>query len=212
LRENAAFDAAVAAIEPLATRIDPRYVRPISPVRPGGRLQSHYRGQLTAEAQVALPGLVHVGDAVCRPSPSLGRGTATSLMQTRRLLALTDDDHRHRARGDTTQNFHQWCPEQIRPWFVDQGRDDLVSLQMWRDGDRDLGVRPASRLIVGANADDDDVATLLPAYEDMESLPSALDPLLPRTRASLREGWRFPITSGPDAAELRRVIMKAVEI
>jgi 2-polyprenyl-6-methoxyphenol hydroxylase-like FAD-dependent oxidoreductase len=206
LREQAGFEAAVAAVEPLAARTDPRHVRPCSPVRPGGRLQSHYRGQLTANAEVALPGLLHVGDAMCSPSPSLGRGTATSLMQARKLLELVDHGG---ALVDVTHAFHEWCHERIRPWFVDQGRDDLVSLRLRRAGDVDLGVPPASSLILEANADDTRVRALLDAYAEMEVLPSALEPLIPRTRERLRRGWRPAINPGPDAAELARVIAKA---
>ena len=90
LRDSIAFEQAVAAVEPLALRADPRYVRPLGIVRPGGRLRSQYRGQLLASGEVAHPGLLHAGEAVCSPSPSHGRGTTTSLMQARNLLELVD--------------------------------------------------------------------------------------------------------------------------
>ena len=40
LREAPAFEAAVAAVGPVAARTDSRYVRALSPVHPGGRLRN----------------------------------------------------------------------------------------------------------------------------------------------------------------------------
>ncbi len=160
LRDSSAFDRAVAAIEPLALRVNPQYVRPLGVVRPGGRLMSQYRGQLLPSGEVALPGLLHAGEAACSPSPSRGRGTATSLIQARKLLELVDSDL---PRDEMTVAFHKWSHEHLRPWYVDQARDDLVSLHLWRDGDLDLDVAPASRLILEANADDESLHDQLAA-------------------------------------------------
>jgi 2-polyprenyl-6-methoxyphenol hydroxylase-like FAD-dependent oxidoreductase len=206
LREAPAFEAAVAAVEPLATRTDSRYVETLSPVRPGGRLRNRYRGQLMPDGTAALPGLLHAGDAVCSPSPRLGRGTTTALLQARKLLDLLD---RQEPVEDLTYAFDRWCHEQVRPWFEDQARDDAVTLRLWRDGDLDLSVTPASKLVLGANADDSEVSDLLNAYAEMEVLPAALEPLLPRTRARLAEGWRPAMTPGPDAAQLAVTIAAA---
>ena len=63
----------------------------MGPVLPGGRLRNTYRGQFDEQGRVALPGLIHLGDAVCTTNPTAGRGMATSLLQARKLLALLDE-------------------------------------------------------------------------------------------------------------------------
>jgi 2-polyprenyl-6-methoxyphenol hydroxylase-like FAD-dependent oxidoreductase len=75
LRFQDAFDAAARVIPGLIEWTAPDRTRPIMPVLPGGHLRNTYRGQLDEHGRVALPGLIHVGDAVCTTNPTAGRGS-----------------------------------------------------------------------------------------------------------------------------------------
>ncbi|HET6533639.1 MAG TPA: FAD-dependent oxidoreductase, partial [Actinoplanes sp.] len=79
LRFTAAFEAAARAIPGLADWIDDERGTPITPVLPGARLHNTYRGQFDEHGRVPLPGLIHVGDAVCTTNPTAGRGIALGL-------------------------------------------------------------------------------------------------------------------------------------
>jgi 2-polyprenyl-6-methoxyphenol hydroxylase-like FAD-dependent oxidoreductase len=88
LRYEAAFSAACQAIPGLSAWIDPGRARPITPVLPGGPLLNAYRGQSGHDGQLALPGLLFVGDAVATTTPTFGRGVTTTLLQVEHLLQL----------------------------------------------------------------------------------------------------------------------------
>ncbi|HVD23152.1 MAG TPA: hypothetical protein VNC23_08665, partial [Lapillicoccus sp.] len=90
LRHNGAFDAAVRAISGLAEWTDPERSRPLTDVLPGGTLVNAYRGQRGPDGELALAGLVFVGDAVCTTTPNFGRGLATTMLQVDELLRLLD--------------------------------------------------------------------------------------------------------------------------
>jgi hypothetical protein len=90
LRHNGAFDAAVRAIPGLAEWTDPERSRPLTDVLPGGTLVNAYRGQRGPDGELALAGLVFVGDAVCTTTPNFGRGLATTMLQVDELLRLLD--------------------------------------------------------------------------------------------------------------------------
>src|SRR4051812_11370014 len=114
LRFPDAFETAVRVIPGLAEWTAPDRTRPITPVLPGGHLRNTYRGQLDADGRVALPGLVHVGDAVCTTNPTAGRGIATSLKQVQRLVPELGE---HADTVDATLAFDAYCTRWIRPWY-----------------------------------------------------------------------------------------------
>jgi len=204
LRENAAYDAAAAAIPLLAEWTDPARARPLTDVLPGGRLYNTYRGQLNAAGAVPVPGLVFVGDAVCTTNPAAGRGITTSLLQARRLIELVDE---HGADHETTTlAFDSWCTEAIRPWFEDHVANDTDLSRRWTGGDVDLDRPLPSDLITAVAAVDPSLMRLIGPYFGMQALPSSLRAIEPRAREIYAGGWRPPVPDGPDRAELVELV------
>ncbi len=204
LRENAAYDAAAAAIPLLAEWTDPARSRPLTDVLPGGRLYNTYRGQLDAAGAVPVPGLVFVGDAVCTTNPAAGRGITTSLLQARELIRLLDEhgsDHE-----TTTRAFDAWCTAAIRPWFEDHVRNDADLSRRWAGGDVDLDRPLPSDLIVAVAEVDPPLMRVIGPYFGMQAPPSSLREIEPRAREIYAGGWRPPVPEGPDLAELTDLI------
>ena len=204
LRENAAYEAAAAAIPLIAEWTDPTRSRPLTDVLPGGRLYNTYRGQLNAAGAVPVPGLVFVGDAVCTTNPAAGRGITTSLLQARRLIELVDE---HGADHETTTlAFDAWCTEAIRPWFEDHVANDTDLTRRWTGGDVDLDRPLPSDLITAVAAVDPSLVRVIGPYFGMQALPSSLRAIEPRAREIYAGGWRPPVPDGPDRAELVELV------
>ena len=204
LRENAAYDAAAAAIPLLAEWTDPARAQPFTDVLPGGRLFNTYRGQLDAAGAVPVPGLVFVGDAVCTTNPAAGRGITTSLLQARRLIELVDE---HGADHETTTlAFDAWCTEAIRPWFEDHVENDTDLSRRWSGGDVDLDRPLPSDLITAVAVVDPSLMRVIGPYFGMQALPSSLRAIEPRAREIYAGGWRLPVPEGPDRAELVELV------
>jgi 2-polyprenyl-6-methoxyphenol hydroxylase-like FAD-dependent oxidoreductase len=204
LRENAAYEAAAAAIPLIAEWTDPTRSRPLTDVLPGGRLYNTYRGQLNAAGAVPVPGLVFVGDAVCTTNPAAGRGITTSLLQARRLIELIDE---HGADHETTTlAFDAWCTEAIRPWFEDHVANDTDLTRRWTGGDVDLDRPLPSDLITAVAAVDPSLMRVIGPYFGMQALPSSLRAIEPRAREIYAGGWRPPVPDGPDRAELVELV------
>jgi 2-polyprenyl-6-methoxyphenol hydroxylase-like FAD-dependent oxidoreductase len=204
LRENAAYDAAAAAIPLLAEWTDPARSRPLTDVLPGGRLYNTYRGQLDAAGAVPVPGLAFVGDAVCTTNPAAGRGITTSLLQARELIRLLDEhgsDHE-----TTTRAFDAWCTEAIRPWFDDHVACDTDLSRRWAGGDVDLDRPLPSDLIAAVAEVDPSLMRVIGPYFGMQARPSSLREIEPRAREIYASGWRPPVPAGPDLAELAELI------
>ncbi len=200
LRENAAYDAAAAAIPLLAEWTDPARSRPLTDVLPGGRLYNSYCGQLDPSGAVPVPGLVFLGDRVCTTNPAAGRGVTTSLLQARRLVGLLDEhgaDHEA-----TTRAFDAWCTDAIRPWFDDHVACDTDLTRRWAGGDVDLDRPLPSDLITAVAEVDPSLMRVIGPYFGMQALPSSLRAIEPRAREIYRSGWRLPVPEGPDRAEL----------
>jgi 2-polyprenyl-6-methoxyphenol hydroxylase-like FAD-dependent oxidoreductase len=143
LRHEAAFTAACRAIPGLADWTDPGRARPITPVLPGGPLLNAYHGQTGPDGQLALPGLVFVGDAVATTTPTFGRGVTTTLLQARQLMQLIDEHGTDTAAAG--QSFDTWCAEQIKPWVDDHVHMDESTRRRWTGQDVDLDQPPAVR-------------------------------------------------------------------
>ncbi|MBM2614445.1 FAD-dependent monooxygenase [Actinoplanes sp. LDG1-06] len=208
LRFPAAFEAAALAVPALAAWVDPSRSTPITPVLPGGRLYNTYRGQLDAAGRVGLPGLLHVGDAVCTTNPSAGRGIAVSLRQAVALVRLLDAHP-----GDpeaVALAFDGWCVDNVRPWFSDHVSWDTDILRRWAGGDIDTTRRLPSDLIMEATEADPTLLRVVGPYMAMEALPSTLDEIEPRARAIYARGWRPPPHPGPSRDELASLIAAAV--
>jgi 2-polyprenyl-6-methoxyphenol hydroxylase-like FAD-dependent oxidoreductase len=200
LRHTDTFDAAVRIIPGLAEWTEPDRTRPISPVLPGGHLHNAYRGQLGPDGRLPLPGLVHVGDAVCTTNPTAGRGIATGLMQARaliRLLAEQDGDVEAAALA-----FDDWCTRWIRPWYDDHMAWDPDEIAMLSGADVDLSRPLTSGWITAAVGADPALIREVGPYLGMFALPETLRAIEPRVRAIYEKGWRPPVPSGPTSAEL----------
>ncbi|MEV4346952.1 FAD-dependent oxidoreductase [Actinoplanes sp. NPDC049596] len=203
LRDEDAYEAATAAVPPVAAVMASGLIRPISGVNAGGRMRNIYRGQLSSSGEIETPGVIHVGDAVFSPSPMWGRGIATSLMQAQALLGLVDAGH---DRVTMTREFDAWCQENMFPWFEDQRRDDAVLPALWDDSDLTVDGSLPSRIITLAVAEDPQFKELIAQYMDMRVLPSALAVAEPAARERVAAGWRPPLAEGPDRRELLRLI------
>ncbi|GAB1693307.1 FAD-dependent oxidoreductase [Krasilnikovia sp. M28-CT-15] len=204
LRTTAAFDAAVQAIPGLDAWTSPERTRPITPVLPGGHLHNTYRGQLDEAGRVALPGLVHLGDAVCTTNPTAGRGMATSLMQAHRIVRSLAE-HRGDAEA-ATRDFDAWCAAEIRPWFLDHLAVDADEMRRWAGEDVDLSRPLGSGHIVAAAQADPRLMRVVGPYLSMRALPSSLAEAEPRAREIYAGGWRPPIPDGPTRDDLVELI------
>jgi hypothetical protein len=208
LRFGDAFDAAARAIPGLSEWTSPERATPITSVLPGGHLRNTYRGQLDEAGRVALPGLVHLGDAVCTTNPTAGRGIATSLLQAQRLIRLLGD----RLLGDradivdVTTAFDAWCTERIRPWFEDHLAWDADEVAQWAGADVDLSRPLTSGHIVAAAQADPSLMRAVGPYLGMDALPATLAQIEPRARAIYAGGWRPVVPAGPTRDELVEII------
>ena len=207
LRAPAAFDAATAAIPALAGWTGPAHTRPITGVLPGGRLHNSYRGQLTRAGQVAMDGLICVGDTVCTTNPAAGRGVTTSLLQARQLIRLLDE---HPADFTSCAHaFDHWCTHHIKPWFDDHVYWDTDLIRRWSGHDVDLTRRLPSDLIVAAVQADPALITVVGPYQAMLAPPGRLDAVQARAREIYASGWRPPTPPGPTRHELAALITAA---
>ncbi|GGQ55516.1 FAD-dependent oxidoreductase [Couchioplanes azureus] len=202
LRERDAFEAAVRVIPGLDEWTAPERAEPITGVLPGARLHNSYRGQLDEDGEVALPGLVHLGDAVCTTNPTAGRGIATSLMQARQFVRILGADVE-----SATRELDAWCTAQIRPWFDDHVAWDADEVRLWSGEDIDLDRPLTSGHIVAAGQAEPSLMRVIGPYLTMNALPATLGEVEPRAREIYARGWRPPVPAGPtrdDLAELVR--------
>jgi 2-polyprenyl-6-methoxyphenol hydroxylase-like FAD-dependent oxidoreductase len=204
LRHEAAFEAACRAVPGLAAWTDPDRSRPITPVLPGGTLLNGYRGQRGPDGDLALPGLLFVGDAVCTTTPNFGRGIATSLLQVTEVLRLVDEHDEDLVA--VAELFDAWCEQQMRPWVEDHVRMDDALRRRWSGEDVDLSQPLPSDLVLSAAAADPAIGAHIGPYLTMTGLPSCLDEAQPLARAVYESGWRPPFTPGPTRAELGELV------
>jgi len=203
LRDGKAFHAAVRAIPQLSDWVDPLRAQPIAPVLPGGRLYNGYRGQLDARGQLATPGMISLGDAVCTTTPLAGRGVTLALMQARSLLGALDQ---HVADIDSSaMQFEDWCTAHLRPWFDDHCHADADRLRRWAGGAVDPTRRLPSDLVVAAAACDNRLRAVVEPFARMDALPASLDSVEPLARESYVRGWRPAVPDGPTRDELAEV-------
>ena len=217
LRHNTAFDAAVAAIPGLAQWTDPARSRPITDVLPGGTLKNAYRGQRGPDGELALPGLLFVGDSVCTTTPNFGRGLATTMLQVDEVLRLADTTL-DVAGAVTTEEltdlgeaFDAWTDVNMRPWVEDHAVMDESLRRRWAGEDVDLSQpRLPSDLVMEAARVDERIAPVIGPYVAMQALPSVLDPVEPLARAVYATGWRPRLSDGPSRRELVEIVERAV--
>lgn len=207
LRHEAAFEAAVRAIPGLDEWTSAERSRPIGKVLPGVRLRNTFRGQLDAEGKVALPGLIHVGDAVCTTNPTAGRGISTSYLQAHRLVQLLDESDDLEA---VTVAFDEWCTDQIRPWYADHVDWDADQLRQWAGEDVDLTRPLSSGHLTAVTELDPSLFEVVGPYLMMLALPATLRRIEPRAREIYAGGWRPAIPAGPAAADLAELIAPLV--
>jgi 2-polyprenyl-6-methoxyphenol hydroxylase-like FAD-dependent oxidoreductase len=205
LRDEQAYEAACQVIPGLAAWTGADRSRPITPVLPGGRLHNSYQGQLNADGDVALPGLLFVGDAVCTTTPTAGRGVATSLLQARKLLELIDELAPDFEAVSLT--FHGWCEANIKPWFDDHVHWDADQARRWAGGDIDL-TRPLPPDVIFTAAEaDPSLMQFVGPYFGMQALPETLLAAEPRAREIYASGWRPPAPEGPTRDELAALVL-----
>jgi 2-polyprenyl-6-methoxyphenol hydroxylase-like FAD-dependent oxidoreductase len=205
LRITEVFEAVARAIPGLAEWVDDDRGTPLTPVLPGARLHNSYRGQHDEHGRVPLPGLIHIGDAVCTTNPTAGRGIALALRQGSRLAELLDAHP-----GDVaaaTLAFDDWCTGNVRPWYDDQVYWDTDILRRWAGGDVDVTRRLPSDLVLEATKADRSLMEVAGPYMAMEVLPSALAAIEPRAREIFAAGWRPPPHEGPSRDDLAEMIL-----
>jgi 2-polyprenyl-6-methoxyphenol hydroxylase-like FAD-dependent oxidoreductase len=203
LRHEVAFDAAVRAIPGLDEWTSPTRTRPLSKVLPGVHLRNTFRGQLDEDGKVALPGLIHVGDAVCTTNPTAGRGIATSLMQAQRLVQLLSESDDLEA---VTLAFDAWCAEHIRPWFADHVDWDADQMRQWAGEDIDLTRPLSSGHLTAVTEFDPSLFAIAGPYLMMLTRLDTLRSLEPRAREIYASGWRPAMPAGPSNADLAELI------
>ena len=204
LREPAAFQAACRTIPGLREWTDSARSRPLTPVLPGGRLYNSYQGQRQENGQVALSGLIFLGDAVCTTTPTAGRGIALSLQQAQRLLELLDElapDF-----SACSLAFEAWCDTSIKPWFDEHVRWDADQARQWAGEDIDLTQPLTAALIAETAQVEPSMMQLVGPYFGMRALPESLRPLEGRAREIYATGWRPPVPEGPTRDELALLV------
>ncbi len=208
LRHTRAFEAAAAAIPGLRAWTDPDVAEAVTDVLPGGPLLNVYRGQRGPSGELALPGLVFVGDSVCTTTPNFGRGLTTSLMQVGELLCLVD------VHGSDVEAIGEeldaWDEASMRPWVEDHVSMDHALARRWAGDDIDLSARLPSDVIMMAAAQDPAIGQALGPYLAMQALPSSLGEVEELARTVYRAGWRPPPDPGPSRDELADVVAAAV--
>ncbi|PRY23320.1 FAD-dependent oxidoreductase [Pseudosporangium ferrugineum] len=207
LRAPEAFEAAVRLIPGLDAWTDPGRSEPASPVLPGAHLRNTYRGQLGADGRVPLPGLVHLGDAVCTTNPTAGRGIATSLMQACQFVRTLGPDVEA-----ATVAFDEWCTERIRPWFDDHVAWDADEVRLWSGEDVDLTRPLTSGHIVAATQADPSLMRVVAPYLMMEALPASLAAAEPRARELYAGGWRQPMPATPSREDLAELVRRTAPL
>ena len=209
LREEAAFEAAAAAIPVLAEWTDPERARPITSVLLGGRLYNTYRGQLDRHGEVALEGLVFVGDAVCTTNPAAGRGVALAMLQSRELLRLLDE--RGSDVASVAKEFDEWCLDNIKPWFDDHVFWDADQVRRWAGGDVDLTRRlPSDLVVLAAMEKDPSLMRFAGPYLAMAAPPDILDAARPIAHQIYASGWRPTPPEGPTRDELAQIVDRSL--
>jgi 2-polyprenyl-6-methoxyphenol hydroxylase-like FAD-dependent oxidoreductase len=208
LRFPDVFEAATRAIPFLAAWTEPDRSRPISPVLPGGRLYNTYRGQRNDAGQVALDGLIFVGDAVCTTNPVAGRGVATALMQAQRVIQLLDEHRRDFT--SCSLEFDHWCAENIKPWFSDHVHCDAELIRRWSGHDVDLTRPLPADLIMAATEVDPEMLKVVGPYLAMLALHASLAAVERRAREIYASGWRPPVPEGPTRDELAELVAAMV--
>jgi len=204
LRIPEAFEAAVRLVPGLDAWTDPERTEPITPVLPGGHLRNSYRGQLDEHGRVALPGLIHLGDAVCTTNPTAGRGIATSLMQARHLVRTLGTDPEAAA-----LELDAWCAEHIRPWFDDHVAWDADQVRLWAGEDVDLSRPLTSGHIVAAAQANPPLMRVVGPYLTMQALPATLAAAEPAAREMYASGWRPAAPAVPSREDLIALIRRA---
>ncbi len=206
LRHTPCFDAATAAIPLLAPWTAPEQFVPLTPPKPGVALHNSYRGQLDADGQVPLPGLIFVGDAVSTTNPAAGRGVALGLQQAQALVGMfaetTDLE-------EVALRFDNWCARQVRPWFADHVYWDQTLRVRFTGQDLNLDARIPSDVICAAAEVAPAIATAAAAYFAMLAPPDSLAPFEETARQVLRTGWRPPVANGPSRSELAELVTRA---
>ena len=214
LRHNGAFDAAVRAIPGLAEWTDPERSRPLTDVLPGGTLVNAYRGQRGPDGELALAGLVFVGDAVCTTTPNFGRGLATTMLQVDELLRLLDATMDVTERSATTSRltdmgeaFHAWTEANMRPWVQDHAIMDDALRRRWGGEDIDLS-QPGlpSDLVMEASRVDERIRPAIGPYVAMTALAAVLDAVEPLARVVYQSRWRPVLAAGPNRRELAGIV------
>jgi hypothetical protein len=188
LRHQPRWDLAVSHIPVLAPWTDPDRSEPITELMRGGLLTNTYRGQLNSDGDIAVAGLLFVGDAVNTTNPHRGRGLSLGLQQAAELLRLFDQDPSD-LRGVAGQ-FDAWCAENIRPWFDDQVCSDAALLARFGGHDIDASGRLPSEVICDAMEADPTLQPVVGPYLAMQAQPASLRVLEGRVRELLRGGWR----------------------
>ena len=128
LRDPAAFDAAVAAIEDVAPWGDPDVAEPTSEVATMANLQNLLRPWVRGEPL----GLHVVGDARSVTNPAHTRGTTLALATALRLAEAVDahpDDV-----GAQTEAMAAFTSDELAAWVEDSVGQDADRLARWRPG------------------------------------------------------------------------------
>ena len=207
LRHERAFEAACRAIPVLASWTDPDRSRPVSAVLPGGQLLNQYRSQRGPSGDLALPGLVFVGDSVCTTTPNFGRGIVTSLMQAEELLDAVDD---HGADPVAVgERLDAWGEQQMRPWVEDHVRMDDAMVRRWHGEEVDPEQSLPSDLVLAAAEADPAIGRQTFPYVAMLDGPGSLAAAERRAREIYRRGWRPTPPEGPARAELHALVTAA---
>lgn len=138
LRHSAAFDAAAAAVQPLAPWVDPERTTPISPVTVMGGLRNTIITPIH-DRRPGLLGLHAIGDALVTTNPAYGRGASLAMAHAEIVadgLAAEPDSPLHQG-----ELIGARLAELTAPHWRDIVQHDRARVNLWRST---LGMAPAA--------------------------------------------------------------------
>ena len=200
IRDDAAFERAVAVIPAASAWTDPERAVPVEHVRVGAGLVNLYRPQARG-----VVGLLAIGDVACTTNPVAARGVSLALMAAEALTDVVAT----RAPAEWAAALDGWCRANLRPWYVDHVGFDEVTRRLWAHEPLDPDGPISWALVAAAARARPDFMPTLGPFLGMAVLPAAIDPLRDEVRQMLRDGWRPATPPAPSRTDVAAAVRNA---
>jgi 2-polyprenyl-6-methoxyphenol hydroxylase-like FAD-dependent oxidoreductase len=203
LRDEATYEAAIAAIPAAATWTDPERAVPIDRVRSGADLLNLYRPQARG-----IVGLLAIGDAACTTNPAAARGLSLGMLAAAQAVGLVTEAPAE----EWAALLDVWSLTQLRPWFVDHLAFDAAQRARWRGEPIDIDATPTWDLLVHAAQERPELMPSIGPFLAMLAPPESLAGVRAEVQQMLRDGWRPPELRQPGRDALLSAIGAPVPV